>query len=319
MKTLHPTRKRLKLCFAKSLSNEKKAKLLFSTKRIESFGGAYKYLSHLQFTQEIFPLIQNIEIILRNKIDAVMRGHSHTWLIDLYFLDFGFFGLEYQKLNEDRQENYKKSQKDLSKELSKIFKQEGICSKEYKTDKNKILSIRDIHERLLSKMSLGFWISIFLNNDFKSFDLHSIIFPKLFARIKEDKNFLLSFLDEGDYSYIKRYNPNHRDCVLILVSFLTSIRNRVLHWENLLKTSNQSGNIRSSIRTSIVCFGKNKPLFLSFRTGRKNIRKYLEMLLEDLLEIQPPKGGGFRSRNSNRQNYISTKLNICLKSTKERK
>lgn len=300
-------KKNARLSYTQSLSDEKKAKLLFSTKRIESFGGAYKYLSHLQFTQEIFPLIQNIEIILRNKIDAVMRGHSHTWLIDLYFLDFGFFGLEYATLSEEKKESYNKYKTTLSKELSKICKQEKISFEKYKNDREKILSIRDIHERLLSKMSLGFWISIFLNNDFKSFDLHSIIFPKLFARIKEDKDFLLSFLDEGDYSYIKRYNPNHRDCVLILVSFLTSIRNRALHWENLLKTSNQSGNIRSSIRTSIVCFGKNKPLFLSFRTSRKNIRKYLEILLEDLLEIQPPKGGGFRSRNSNRQNSNTKK------------
>lgn len=300
-------KKNTRLSYTQSLSNEKKAKLLFSTKRIESFGGAYKYLSHLQFTQEIFPLIQNIEIILRNKIDAVMRGHSHTWLIDLYFLDFGFFGLEYATLSEEKKENYNKCKTALSKELSKICKQEKISFEKYKNDREKILSIRDIHERLLSKMSLGFWISIFLNNDFKSFDLHSIIFPKLFARIKEDKNLLLSFLDEGDYSHIKRYNPNHKDCVLILVSFLTSIRNRALNWENLLKTSNQNGNIRSSIRTSIVCLNKNKSLFLSFRTSRKNIRKYLEMLLEDLLEIQPLKRGGFRSRNSNRQNFNTKK------------
>lgn len=298
--------KSLKPCFTQTLSNEKKAKILFSPKRIESFGGATKYLSHLQFTQEIFPLIQNIEIILRNKIDEVMRGYSKTWLIDLYLLDFEFFGLDYQTLEESKQEAYGKTQEVIGKELSKIFKQEKIPFEKHKKDKAKILSIKDIHERLLSKMALGFWISIFLNNDFKSLDLHSIIFPKLFANVKRDEGIFWSFLGESDHSYIKRDNPNHRDRLLILISFLTSIRNRAFHWENLLKVSNQGGKIHSSIRTSFVCFNKTKPLYLSFKTGRKNIKKYLKMLLEDLLEIQPPKGGGFRSRNSNRQN-LSTK------------
>lgn len=292
--------KSLKPCFTQTLSNEKKAKILFSPKRIESFGGATKYLSHLQFTQEIFPLIQNIEIILRNKIDEVMRGHSRTWLIDLYLLDFEFFGLDYQKLEESKQEAYGKTQKLISKELSKIFKQEKIPFEKHKKDKAKILSIKDIHERLLSKMALGFWISIFLNNDFKSFDLHSIIFPKLFANVKRDKNFFLNFLDYDSHPRIIRDNPNHRDRVLILVSFITPIRNRALHWENLLKVNHRENKRYSSIASSFICFNKSKPIFISFRTGKNNLRKYLKVLLEDLLEIQPPKGGGFRSRNLNR-------------------
>lgn len=297
MKVLKNVKKKnARLSYTQSLSNEKKAKLLFSTKRIESFGGAYKYLSHLQFTQEIFPLIQNIEIILRNKIDAVMREHSHTWLIDLYFLDFGFFGLEYGMLSEEKKESYNKCKTTLSKELSKICKQEKIPFEKYKNDREKILSIRDIHERLLSKMSLGFWISIFLNNDFKSFDLHSIIFPKLFARIKNSQVLLSDFLDKDCYRYLQIHKTDHRFFILIFVSFITSIRNRAFHWENLLKVNTQkgkNGKIKIFSSLSSVMEYNQQTFFTSLRADRKNIRKYLEILLEDLLEIQPLKGEGF--------------------------
>lgn len=302
--------KSLKPCFSQTLGNEKKAKILFSPKRIESFGGATKHFSHLQFTQEIFPLIQNIEIILRNKIDEVMRGHSKTWLIDLYLLDFEFFGLDYQKLEESKQEAYDKTQKLIGKELDKIFKQEKIPFEKHKKDKAKILSIKDIHERLLSKMALGFWISIFLNNDFKSFDLHSIIFPKLFARIKNSQLLLSDFLDKDCYRYLQVHKTDHRFFVLIFVSFITSIRNRAFHWENLLKVNIQkskNGKIRIFSSLSSVIEYNQEKFYTSLQAKRENIRKYLKVLLEDLLEIQPPKGGGFRSRNLNQQNFSTKK------------
>lgn len=262
--------KSLKPCFTQTLSNEKKAKILFSPKRIESFGGATKYLSHLQFTQEIFPLIQNIEIILRNKIDEVMRGHSRTWLLKLY--DKTLF-----QSNPKNQKELENICQIIQKSLKSICKKHNLINPKIQ-DLEKIPYINDT---ILSQMSFGFWINLLISSNFSSFGLVRKAFPSLSTKIINDEIDFLDFLDQKSRRDIVSMRYSNIDKCLIFLSFSLSIRNRAFHWENLFKINqNQNGEKYSSITIRIPINGDNA--YLSFSTDKRMIKRYLKIVLEEL-------------------------------------
>lgn len=277
---------------------------LFSTQRIQSFGGIRAYQSHIDFTQELIPLIQNIELILRNKINSIMSSHSSTWLIDLYCY----------KLITPKKKWQKKEQKEMIGKIEKTI--DSVCEKQKITDKShsSLIKIQDLNDIILSQMTCGFWMRLMCSQNFSSFSLFTKIFPKLSVNISQDNINFLNFLDEKSQFNIDEMNYSDIDKCLIFIAFVGSIRNRTLHWENLLKFTQSPDGEYSSI--TIKYYIKNKKIYLSFNARKKKILKFLEMILEELIT---PKRGRPSVRTSKQQNYISTKLNICLKSKKERK
>lgn len=306
MKVLKNVKKKnARLSYTQSLSNEKKAKLLFSTKRIESFGGAYKYLSHLQFTQEIFPLIQNIEIILRNKIDAVMRGHSPIWLLKLY--DKTLF------------QSAPKNPKELEKNCKIIQKSlKSICRKHNITDPTtqELEKIPYINDTILSQMNFGFWINLLISNNFSSFGLVRKAFPNFSEKIINDEINFLDFLDQKSRNDIASMRYSKIDKCLIFFSFSLAIRNRAFHWENLFKVNqNSNGEKYSSITIRIPINGEDA--YLSFSTDKKMIRRYLEIVLRELDCLPLGRCPSVRTRNG--RILTQKRLNNLSKSIKERK
>ena len=59
--------------------NSNHFELLFSKERVEAFEGHQNYKENLEFIQSIFPSLQVIEVLLRNKIDYFFkRAILHT-------------------------------------------------------------------------------------------------------------------------------------------------------------------------------------------------------------------------------------------------
>lgn len=269
--------------------------ILFSTQRIQAFGGILAYQSHTDFIQKLIPLIQNIELILRNKINPIMSLHSKTWLIDLYS----------SKLISPKKGWQKREQKEMAEKIKKSIvsfcKKHNITS----TSHSDLVKIQNLNDIILSQMTCGFWIRLICSQNFSSFSLFKKIFPKLSANLSQDTINFLNFLDERSRHNISQMDYSHIDKCLIFIAFVGSIRNRTLHWENLLKFTQSPEGIYSSI--SIKYYIKNKKIYLSFDARKKKILKFLEMILEELIT---PKGGVLASGHRNEKILTQKRLNI---------
>lgn len=136
----------------------------------------------------------------------------------------------------------------------------------------------NIHNILVSRLNLGFWITILQNNIFfnntygSNTDFAKAMFPKLEKKIRRDKKEFFYFLSRQKKMPKKIYNTTPSEKAIILVSFLSGIRNRLNHCEILFKRNNEP-----SITTKL----NGIEVYLECRKNR--ILKLLVNILENFL------------------------------------
>lgn len=213
-------------------ADEESFTINFSAQRIASVGGQKKYQDYFEVTKTLYPAITTIEVIIRNRINHALIKHSSCWLLDFYFYKWegkGNFGKEITAKMKDS--------------IEKIILSLGAKSHDIAGFLEKCKDKEVIHYTILSRLTFGFWIMVLHNekclNDLYGADINfaKSVFPKLEEKLTKDPSLFFSFLHYESISTLKplksRLLPSHR--TLILVSFLTSIRNRLNHCEFLFK------------------------------------------------------------------------------------
>lgn len=273
--------------------DEKDIDILFSEERVKTFGGKESYKDHLLFIQEIYPSLQMIEVLLRNKIDLCFKraitqsphtSFSNEWLLDLYATNYKPLRLSsWVKLDIERLQNKIHSEllsmkKRLNFTYSKDSRKNWIAF--LTSSKNRSY----IHNLLVSKLNFGFWINIFslhfyIQRENKiQLDLAKNIFPSLYALFSSrlGREEFLKFFDTAchhsiDYKLFSN-QQNTLSKVIVFVSMIRVMRNRISHCEFLFKYNNTHSSIR-------LLFQGND---FYLKANKSNIIKYLDYLLRDL-------------------------------------
>lgn len=249
---------------------------LFSKERVKSIGGIAQYQNYYESSKDLYPTIHTIEVILRNRIDKVLCNHnpkSLSWIMDLLLY------IIQNHPNAKKGSDTDKIKENIAKVVSKLDQANQYSSiKDFWTHcQNKSV----IHSILISRLNFGFWILILKNEKLlynihnSSIDLAGAIFPILANKILKDPSLFFSFLHNKSRRelQIKASKKTKKllsvsEKTIILVSFLNSIRNRLVHCEFLFKRG-------ESITTKVA--SKN----YYFDGKRKNIKKYLIVILEE--------------------------------------
>lgn len=273
---------------------ESSLEILLSKSRIGAFGGKEKYKEHLDFTQGIFPSLQIIEVLLRNKIDlsfknAIILSSPQVWSNE-WILDFYAFNFKSLLIQDKIKIQIERLQEKIFQELKSLEDKLGFKPNPTFTTRQSWIHFlhhtkkrQEIHSWLISKMSLGFWIEILRLHFFiqktthLKLELSKNIFQNLFTTFSSPQNQELycKFFDEICHSNINKLFLDQRSCanrVIIFVSMIKAIRNRVAHCENLLKDSTKPSSIK-------LCFGKYD---FYLKATKENIVEYLSLLLKDL-------------------------------------
>lgn len=267
--------------------------LLFSKERVEAFEGQQNYKEHLEFIQSIFPSLQVIEVLLRNKIDYFFKRailHSDTELREEWLLDFYSFNFKPMLISDRIKKQIETLQDKIFLELKSIegrLKYKAILGLSQRQSwvrfLNQSKNRKEIHTLLVSKLNLGFWVSLFAIHSYIQrawrikLDFAKNIFPNLytFLSVPSSQERYRLFFDSCCHQQIEKIYENHQNTlnkIIILLSMIRIIRNRISHCEYLLKYNDSHSSIG-------VCFEKE---FYYLRGSRKNIIEYLEVLLEDL-------------------------------------
>lgn len=256
--------------------NDKDFVSLFSKERVNSIGGKISYQNYYECSKALYPAIHTIEVILRNKIDKVLCKYnpkSPSWIMDL------FFYINQNHLNTKKESDIEKIKESIAKVVSKLDRTHQYSS--VGDFWNRCQNKSSVHSILISRLSFGFWILILKNEKLfcdihqTSIDLAKTIFPILANKISKNPSLFFSFLhNKSRREFQIKANKKTKKLLsasektIILVSFLNSIRNRLVHCEFLFKRG-------ESITTKVA--SKN----YYFDGKRKNIKKYLITILEE--------------------------------------
>lgn len=247
---------------------------LFSKQRVKSIGGQKNYEDYYEFSKSLYPAIHTLEVILRNKIDSVLSqfdSKNPYWIMALYFYN--------ARILKDK--NQQKAILKVQRNIENVI-QDLPHSKKYPTISlfwEKCQDKKDFHNILISRLNLGFWITILQNNKFfndaynLNIDFAQCIFPKLENRIRTDRSEFFGFLSKQKQISHKVQGVTHSEKTLILVSFLSSIRNRLNHCETLFKPNSKKPSITTKLYGIEVYFDCRK----------SKILKLLINILEDFL------------------------------------
>lgn len=243
---------------------------IFSQERVELFGGKENYKRHLEFSCKIFPYIHLIEVLLRNRINYALINAIRSHQSSLFTSEEWLFDLIENNIPHPRFSDFKKK-------LCEILKPQIQTELSSKSNDEK----KEIHSILISKLNLGTWRDIiaFSHEIDKVFfsekcNLKKDIFPKLYSVFENSNSDFESFLDPVCHKGIDEKFPNLSQRIVIFVSFFTSLRNRMFHWEYLFKYDPNGHYSRIQTR-----FGSSK---FSLVANEENIERYLKRLLESL-------------------------------------
>lgn len=273
--------------------SEKDFNRLLSEERVKTFGGQESYKNHLLFIQEIYPSLQMIEVLLRNKIDYFFKkaitqssftSLSSEWLLDLYATNFkplqisSWVKTDIEKLQNKIHSELLSMKKRLNFTHNKDSRKNWIAF--LSSAKNR----SQIHNLLVSKLNFGFWINIFslhfyIQRETKiQLNLAKNIFPSLYSTFSNQlgREEFLRFFDTVCHNSIdnllfsNQQNTLHK--IIVFVSMIRVIRNRISHCEFLFKYNSSHSSIR--------LFYQNNTFYL--RADKNNIAEYLDYLLKDL-------------------------------------
>lgn len=252
---------------------------LFSLERVQSIKGQDNYKRYFEDLKALYPAIYTIEIVLRNKIDSAITQHRPHWIVELYLSNTqvkqsDIVGKMKEKIKKELIKEHKKPQ-----HITKypIF----FSSLWNQADQSK----RDqIHHCLVSRLNLGFWIMILQNKKtlediFENISLSfANIAPQLGSFLASNKGKKVVKLH---YKYRDHYESlawlDDEEKTIIFLSFITSIRNRLMHCEFLFKNTESITTKYRNKRNK-----RNKPFYFSLKDTRKNIANYLKTILEYL-------------------------------------
>lgn len=130
--------------------------MLFSKPRVKSFGGQREYRDYCHSSKSLYPAIHTLEVVLRNQIDRTLSIYSPYWIMNLLFYD------TMSLKDKNHQIAILKAQKNIEgviKDLPHPKKYSSI-SVFWENCKNK----QEFHNILISRLNLGFWITILQNN-----------------------------------------------------------------------------------------------------------------------------------------------------------
>lgn len=288
--------KKLYSCLDNIFSMDKNTlDILFSEERINIFGGKEAYKDQLLFIQEIYPSLQIIEVLLRNKIDLYFKKtiaqssstfFSNEWLLDLYSINFKAFQIPSQaKIGIEKLQNK------IFEELQRMQEKFNYKEVPHQTKRQSwILFLRQssnrdqIHSLLLSRLSLGFWTRLLGLHFFIQkatnlrLDLAKNLFDNLYNSfaIQGNEKLYCKFFDCVCHQDISTLFANKRsgsNRVILFVSIFRTIRNRVSHCESLLKSVDNHSSIYYKLGRETYYL----------RADKKILVDYLHMLLEDLV------------------------------------
>lgn len=173
-----------------------------SIKRFQSYSNEQEYRDNIKLSSEIYSLLSIFEVSLRNRVFIYFKSEYNV-------NDELVFGKIYENF-EDRINNHTKN----------IIQDDSLTS----------------HQKI-SKLNLGFWVSLFSYIDEKTLELRNNYIP-----IREVFSKEISFQSLGqicNISTIRRisiYKPQYNiEARYIAIKLLQSIRNRAFHYENLFK------------------------------------------------------------------------------------
>lgn len=187
--------------------------------------------------ESLYPAIHTLEVVLRNQIDRTLSIYSPYWIINLLFYD------TMSLKDKNHQIAILKAQKNIEgviKDLPHPKKYSSI-SVFWENCKNK----QEFHNILISRLNLGFWITILQNNKLfnniynKHLDFAEEISPKLNSRIKKRQKTFYDFLSKKNgFSNRLIYNPlSKRFCFGLVTSHQNKVKLRLRDECNLLNSS----------------------------------------------------------------------------------
>lgn len=219
----------------------------FSKDRVESYVDEFEYINNLRLIKKITPLIQCLEVYIRNRINEKMTLiEGENWLFSYnsnnsLLTDMNSIMVEIDKIMGNQTTDTLTLEQELiqykiknkpSKDSEKIFRLlDDIvrrCKKELIKSKPKLEKIKTRKQALLSniisKQSFGFWANVVQNNQLKILKYpHYIDFFKYGKSIRESRQTEI---------IIREYNNKEiRDKTTL--NLLVNLRNRAYHCENL--------------------------------------------------------------------------------------
>lgn len=254
--------------------DEANFKMLFSEPRVKSFGGQEEYRNYFHSSKSLYPAIHTLEVVLRNKIDSVLSqfdSNDPYWIMALYFYNARVLK------DKNQQMAILKAQKNIESVIKNL-----PHPKKYPTISvfwDKCQNKQEFHNILISRLNLGFWITILQNNKFfndtynTNIDFAQRIFPKLESRIQTKRSEFFRFIGKQKQTPKKVQGATPSEKTILLVSFLSGIRNRLNHCEILFKPSGGSLNITTKLYDIEIYFDCRK----------NRILELLVTILEDFL------------------------------------
>lgn len=253
--------------------DEANFKMLFSKPRVKIFGNQKEYEKYYHSSKSLYPAIHTLEVVLRNKIDSVLSQFAKDpyWIMALYFYNARVLK------DKNQQMAILKAQKNIESVIKNL-----PHPKKYPTISvfwDNCQDKQEFHNILISRLNLGFWITILQNNKFfndtynTNIDFAQCIFPKLESRIRTNRSEFFGFISKQKQPPRKVQGVTSSKKTILLVSFLSGIRNRLNHCEILFKPNGGSLNITTKLDGIEIYFDCRK----------NRILKLLVTILEDFL------------------------------------
>lgn len=131
---------------------------LFSAQRIQNFGGWMGYKNYYQSSKPLYPAIHTLEVVLRNQIDRTLSKYNPQdpyWIMNLFFYNARTLR------DKNQQIAISKAQKNIESAIENLSCfQNSTISAFWNNYQDK----KEIHNILISRLNLGFWIIILQNN-----------------------------------------------------------------------------------------------------------------------------------------------------------
>lgn len=220
----------------------------FSKDRVESCIDEYEYIENLKLIKKITPLIQCLEVYLRNKINEEMTlAKGENWIFSYNnntdLIDMNNTIIEIDKIINKQSMDIQaleqvfmqyKTKNRSSKDFDKIFKLlDDIvrrCKKELSKSNPKLEKIKrrkqELISNIISKQSFGFWANVVQNNQLKL-----LKYPQYIDFLNYGKPIRKSNQTE----IIVREYRNKEIKDKITLNLLVNLRNRAYHCENLFE------------------------------------------------------------------------------------
>ncbi|MCE3047808.1 hypothetical protein [Helicobacter kayseriensis] len=218
--------------------NESFIKKAFSKERLESYKNIDEYFDNLKLVRKITPMLQILEVFIRNQVDIKMcEKLGNDWIekeiSEKYKVDLSFIFEALDEKSQDTQkilEVKKRIKKIRTKEFKKLFENIKIHSSIIyilkKKLKNKNFDFRrELRCLFISKMSFGFWQPIIERKRIVIFDTTDMDLEKYNGKIRKESSQKMALRDD--------FFKNNA-----IINLLISLRNRAFHGENLLEGKN---------------------------------------------------------------------------------